>query len=219
MKNIENKNELLKLITPVRLQAYGTESSDILLDRCIYNVKISATFYPALAFVENSLKNSICNAIDKLICKDWLVKEINQQKLLSDKEYTKLIEAKNKIKKANKKITNNRLISELTFGFWVHLCTKSYKPKFWDKKGFFETVFPNYVQEKGLRKIAPIQNDLLAILRLRNRIFHHEMIINRNQTPQEQYQLVLNILHLLSADVEKLLNSISRFQDIIIQKP
>lgn len=219
MKNIENKNELLKLITPVRLQAYGTESSDILLDRCIYNVKISETFYPALAFVELSLKNSICNAIDKLICKDWLVKEINQQKLLSDKEYTKLIEAKNKIKKANKKITNNRLISELTFGFWSHLCTKSYKPNFWDKKGFFEAVFPNYVQEKGLRKIAPIQNDLLAILRLRNRIFHHEMIINRNQTPQEQYQLVLNILHLLSADVEKLLNGISRFQDIIIQKP
>ena len=101
----------------------------------------------------------------------------------------------------------------MTLGFWVHLCTKSYKPKFWDKKGFFEAVFPNYVPEKGLRKIAPIQNDLLAILRLRNRISHHEMIINSNKTPQEQYQLVLNMLHLLSTDMENLLNNISRFED------
>ncbi len=107
----------------------------------------------------------------------------------------------------------------MTLGFWVHLCTKSYKPKFWDKKGFFEAVFPNYVPEKGLRKIAPIQNDLLAILRLRNRISHHEMIINGNKTPQEQYQLVLNMLHLLSTDMEHLLKNISRFEDIIKQKP
>lgn len=133
--------------------------------------------------------------------------------------HEKLLETESKIKKSGKNVTNDRLISEMTLVFWVHLCTKSYKPKFWDKKGFFEAVFPNYVPEKGLRKIAPIQNDLLAILRLRNRISHHEMIINSNKTPQEQYQLVLNMLHLLSTDMENLLNNISRFKDIIKQKP
>ena len=218
MNRIE-KSELIEIITPVRLRAYGNECDEILLDKYIYNLCLAESFYPALSLLEISLRNRICNAIEKLICRDWLLKELEQQNLLADKEYKKLVESENKIKKSGKKVTNDRLISEMTLGFWVHLCTKSYKPKFWDKKGFFESVFPNYVAEQGLRKIAPIQNNLLAILRLRNRISHHEMIINGNKTPQEQYQLVLNMLHLLSTDMENLLNDISRFEDIIKQKP
>lgn len=219
MQDIENKSELIEIITPVRLRAYGNECDEILLDKYIYNLRLAESFYPALSLLEISLRNRICNAIEKLICRDCFLKELDQQNLLADKEYKKLLESENKIKKSGKKVTNDRLISEMTLGFWVHLCTKSYKPKFWDKKGFFESVFPNYVAEQGLRKIAPIQNDLLAILRLRNRISHHEMIINGNKIPQEQYQLVLNMLHLLSTDMEKLLNNISRFEDIIKQKP
>lgn len=219
MQEIENKTALIEIITPVRLRAYGNECDEILLDKYIYNLRLSEAFYPALSLVEITLRNRICNAIDKLICKDWLINEINEQKLLADKEYKKLLETESKLSKSGKKVTNDRLISEMTLGFWVHLCTKSYKPKFWDKKGFFEAVFPNYSTEKELRKIAPIQNDLLTILRLRNRISHHEMIINCNKLPKEQYQLILNMLHLLSIDMEKLLNNISRFEDIIKQKP
>lgn len=107
----------------------------------------------------------------------------------------------------------------LTFGFWIHLFTKSYKPKLWDKKGIFEAVFPNYAQKGSLREIAPIQKDLLAILRLRNRIFHHEIIINGNKTPDEQYQIVINMLHMLSTGMEDLVYEVSRFNDVIKQKP
>lgn len=83
-----------------------------------------------------------------------------------------------------------------------------------DKRGFFESVFPNYANNGELRKIAPIQNDLLAILRLRNRIFHHEIIINGNKTPKQQYQLILNMIHILSAGMGTLLESISRFNTL-----
>ncbi|MCM1009332.1 MAG: hypothetical protein NC390_00450 [Fusobacterium sp.] len=219
MVNVDYRNELIEVITPVRLNAYGNSDTDLLLNRYIYNLKLSEAFYPALSILEITLRNKICNAIEKFICKDWLLKELNQQNILADKEYKKLLESANKIKKSNKKITNDRLISEMTLGFWVHLCTKSYRPKLWDKKGFFETVFPNYSNNGVLRTIAPIQNDLLAILRLRNRIFHNEIIINGNKTPREQYQLVLNMLHLLSAGMECLLNDISRVEAIIKQKP
>ena len=138
---------------------------------------------------------------------------------MENKEYQKLLDSANKIKKAGKTITNDRLVSEMTLGFWIHLCTKSYKPKLWDKKGFFELVFPNYTNNGQLRKIAPIQNNLLAILRLRNRIFHHEIIISGKLTPQEQYQTIIDMLHLLSNEAELLLQKISRFNDIIKQKP
>ena len=214
-----NQDELLEIITPVRISAYGKESIDILIERYIYNLKLSEAFYPALSLLEITLRNKICNAIEKLICKDWLINELKIQNILENKEYQKLLDSANKIKKAGKTITNDRLVSEMTLGFWIHLCTKSYKPKLWDKKGFFELVLPNYTNNGQLRKIAPIQNNLLAILRLRNRIFHHEIIINGKQTPQEQYQTIIDMLHLLSNEAELLLQKISRFNDIIKQKP
>ena len=214
-----NQDELLEIITPVRISAYGKESIDILIERYIYNLKLSEAFYPALSLLEITLRNKICNAIEKLICKDWLINELKIQNILENKEYQKLLDSANKIKKAGKTITNDRLVSEMTLGFWIHLCTKSYKPKLWDKKGFFELVFPNYTNNGQLRKIAPIQNNLLAILRLRNRIFHHEIIISGKLTPQEQYQTIIDMLHLLSNEAELLLQKISRFNDIIKQKP
>ena len=219
MTDIKSKDELVEIIRPVRLGAYGDGDNSILLNKYVYHLKLSEAFYPALSLLEITLRNRICNAVEKLISKDWLFKELNNQNILADKEYQKLLESANKIRKCGKKITNDRLISEMTLGFWIHLCTKSYRPKLWDKKGFFEAVFPNYSNNGELRKIAPIQNDLLNILRLRNRIFHHEIIINGNRTPEEQYQLVLDMLHLLSTGMVSLLNDISRFETITKQKP
>ena len=146
--NIDNK--LIEVITPVRLGAYGNGDNSILLNEYVYNLKLSESFYPALSLLEIALRNQICNAIDKFICKDWLLQELSKQSILADKEYQKLLESANKIKKAGRKITNDRLISEMTFGFWIHLFTKSYRPKLWDKKGVFEAVFPNYVQKGTL---------------------------------------------------------------------
>ena len=213
------QQELIDTITPVRLKAYGYESNDILLEKYIYNLKISESLYPALSLLEVTLRNKICYAIETLICKDWLIKELNQQNLLLDKEYKKLVETADKIKKDGKKVTNDRLISELTFGFWIHLCTKSYKPKFWDKKGFIELVFPNYTVSSNLRNISLIQKDLRDVLKLRNRISHQEIIINGNRTPEESYKLIQTLLHTLSSGMYALLEDISRFNAITKQKP
>lgn len=114
-------NELIEVITPVRLGAYGNGDNSILLNEYVYNLKLSESFYPALSLLEIALRNQICNAIDKFICKDWLLQELSKQSILADKEYQKLLESANKIKKAGKKITNDRLISEMTFGFWIYL--------------------------------------------------------------------------------------------------
>ena len=213
------QQELIETITPVRLKAYGEDSNDILLEKYIYNLKISESLYPALSLLEVTLRNKICYAIEALICKDWLINELNQQNLLFDKEYNKLIETADKIKKDGKKVTNDRLISELTFGFWIHLCTKSYKPKFWDKKGFIELVFPNYTVSSNLRNISLIQKDLRDVLKLRNRISHQEIIINGNRTPEESYKLIQTLLYTLSSGMYALLEDVSRFNAITKQKP
>ena len=219
MTKVKFQQELIDTITPVRLKAYGDDSNDILLEKYIYNLKVSESLYPALSLLEVTLRNKICYAIETLICKDWLINELNQQNLLLDKEYKKLVETADKIEKDGKKVTNDRLISELTFGFWIHLCTKSYKPKFWDKKGFIELVFPNYTVSSNLRNISLIQKDLRDVLKLRNRISHQEIIINGNRTPEESYKLIQTLLHTLSSGMYALLEYISRFNAITKQKP
>ena len=219
MTKVKFQQELIDTITPVRLKAYGDDSNDILLEKYIYNLKVSESLYPALSLLEVTLRNKICYAIETLICKDWLINELNQQNLLLDKEYKKLVETADKIEKDGKKVTNDRLISELTFGFWIHLCTKSYKPKFWDKKGFIELVFPNYTVSSNLRNISLIQKDLRDVLKLRNRISHQEIIINGNRTPEESYMLIQTLLHTLSSGMYALLEDISRFNAITKQKP
>lgn len=219
MTKIEFQQELIETITPVRLKAYGEDSNDILLEKYIYNLKVAESLYPALSLLEVTLRNKICYAIESLICKDWLINELNHQTLLFDREYRKLVETADKIKKDGKKVTNDRLISELTFGFWIHLCTKSYKPKFWDKKGFIELVFPNYKNSSSLRNISLIQKDLRDVLKLRNRISHHEIIINGNRKPEEYYTLIQTLLYTLSSGMNTLLEQISRFPAVTKQKP
>lgn len=106
MIDIKSKDELVEIITPVRLGAYGDEDNSILLNEYVYNLKLSEAFYPALSLLEITLRNKICNAIEKLICEDWLLQELNNQNILADKEYQKLLESANKIKKKRKE--NNK---------------------------------------------------------------------------------------------------------------
>jgi len=220
-QELKYKN-IVEILTSARLSSYKqqpTDADEVLLNEYIYNVQLSEAFYPALSLLEITLRNRICNAIETLIKKDWLINELQTPQILGVKEHAKVVEAQKNIIQQGKKVTNDRLIAEMTFGFWIHLCTKAYKPKLWDKKGFFELVFPHYVQNSGLRQIAPIQNDLRDILRLRNRVFHHEIIINGKKNPKYYYQLILNLLHLMSNDMIDLLNNISRFDTISKQKP
>ena len=216
MNDTQSQDEILEIITPVRLESYGGVKD---LKNYIYNIQLSEAFYPAISILEITLRNRICNAIETLICKNWLLSELNKQNILANKEYDKLLESANKIEKAGKKITNDRLISEMTLGFWLHLFKKCYRTKLWDKKGFFEMVFPNYVNNGELRSIQPIQKSLSDILILRNRIFHHENIIKGYKTPEEQYQNILDTLHILSTDMEHILTNLSRFEKVAKQKP
>lgn len=217
--NYVNSQNLIRILTSARLSSYRTCDGINILENYAYNIKLAESLYPALNLLEITLRNNICYAIENLIKKEWLISEYNKQQILGDKEYQKVKEAVNSINKQGKKLTNDRLIAEMTFGFWIHLCTKTYKPKFWDKKGFFEIVFPNYQSKTKLRQIAPIQNDLRTILRLRNRIFHHEIITNGRITPTTHYQMIQNLIHLMSDEMVQFLDEISRFPDIVKQKP
>lgn len=228
MEITENQIEnFIKIVSMDRLDSYKlleSDSYELLLARYIFNIKISETFYPVLSALEIALRNNIYNAVCNIKGKNWLMNEIHSQSILSVNERNLLIESYNKLSKKHygKTITESGLVAELTFGFWVNLCKKSYKNSLWDKQSFFENVFPdfdNYFTSPTWDKTKVIFPELKNILILRNRIFHHEIIINNKNGIENMYDKVERVLYSLSKDYADLFKDSFRFKEIIKQKP
>ena len=91
-----------------------------------------------------------------------------------------------------------------------------------NKKDFFESVFPDFNKNfcsHSLDKTKVIFPQLKEILRLRNRIFHHEIIINNKIGIENCYIQTKKVLYSLSEDYAKMFEKTFRFEDLIKQKP
>lgn len=217
------QENLIALFSENRLKSYNFNCDDnaIVLERYLYNIEVSKALYPLLSILEISLRNRINKAIERVIQTDWLLKELQYQNILLDNEYKKLLDAHKKlINKGYKNIGKDDLIAELSLGFWVHLCTKRYKTALWHKQDFFRTVFadyPNFSEFDKLSKVFPI---LQIMLKLRNRVFHHEIIINHPYGIINCYNDLKRLLGFISKDSLLYLEKICDFQEVIAkQKP
>lgn len=208
-----------------RLSSYkydDNDSIDLILNRYIYNVQISECFYPVIAALEVALRNRLYNAVAILKGENWLLEEINNKNILLENERNILLEAYKKLKRKHNTPSTGAIIAELTFGFWVNLCKKSYKNSLWDKQNFFSNVFPdfdNYFTSPTWDKTKVMFPELKEILRLRNRIFHHEIIINNKIGIENCYNKTHKVLYSLSKDYAEIFENYFRFKDIIKQKP
>ena len=221
-KNIANITEN---ISADRLSSYkylDSDNIDLILSRYIFNVQISESFYPVIAALEISLRNRLYNAVAKLKSNNCLLDEINNKNILSENEHNILLEACKKLQNKKHKLSTGSIIAELTFGFWVNLCKKSYKNSLWDKQGFFDSIFPDfdkYFTSPTWDKTKVICPVLKEVLRLRNRIFHHEIIINNKNGIENCYEQTKKVLYSLSKDYAEIFENTFRFEDIIKQKP
>lgn len=222
MKN-KQQNNLIELFSEKRLKSYKSNEDDniIALEKYLYNIEVSKALYPLLSILEISLRNRINNAIDCIIQADWLIKELQQQNILLDNEYKKLLDVKKKlINKGNRNIGKDDLIAELSLGFWIHLCTKRYKTKLWHKQGFFRAIFVDYPNFSEFNKLSKVFPKLQLMLKLRNRIFHHEIIINHPYGIINCYNDLRKLLGFISNDSLLYLDKICDFREILSkQKP
>lgn len=220
--------ELSKVIENIsidRLSSYkfnDSDNSDLILRRYIYNIQVAESFYPLLAALEISLRNRLYMAIVNLKGENWLLNEITSSNMLLVNERKVLLDVYNKIKCKYTNISETSIIAELTFGFWINLCKKVYKNTLWDKQGFFDKIFPDFDKHFNsptwdkTKVVFPI---LKEILRLRNRIFHHEIIINNKNGIENMYEQTKRILYSLSEEYAKIFETSFRFSDVIKQKP
>ena len=111
------------------------------------------------------------NYFKEKISSNWLESEI-----LHFDTKQRIIESKNKIEQRKEILTHDKIISELSFGFWTALFQSVYD----DKMRFnnLKHIFPNLPPKEKLpidRKM--VSTKLNHIRKFRNRIFHHENIL------------------------------------------
>ena len=105
--------EYIKFLSKERLQKYKLSEADTtedIIERYAYNIKLSEALYPALSLFEVTLRNKIDIALDKIVDENWLVEEFlkkQDKKILLEKENKMYEEAfkkclLNKVRKHNR---------------------------------------------------------------------------------------------------------------------
>src|SRR5699024_3933780 len=118
-----------------------------------------------------------------------------------------------RIRSQGKHATSDRVVSELGFGFWVALLSKTDDPRFWrpQKAHYLKTAFPHVPKSQRQRvTIYKCYNELRA---LRNRVFHHETIWNRT-TLLRDYHRLYEAMDWISPDMAATCRLIDRFPTV-----
>lgn len=161
------KSLVNKYITNRRIKVYDD------IENYKLNLQKSKNAYIPLSVLEVSLRNSINTLFERLYTRGWI---LNEADFLKQKELKKIYEAKNSIKERGEILTKEKLVAELTFGFWTGLFQSAYKEKmrFNNLKQIFPNLPPKEVLEIDRKQLS---SKLNHIRKFRNRVFHHENIL------------------------------------------
>jgi hypothetical protein len=150
----------------------------------VANTRLCEAFYTPLQGIEISLRNAMNGEMVARYGLNWL--EQRKAPLLQNHRH-KVEEAIGKLTDDGKPIVNGGLVAELNFGFWVGILGPKYENALW--RPTLRKAFPS--RPKGMER-QDIQGALNAIRRLRNRVMHHERILQRNLV--EDHELILRLI-------------------------
>jgi len=195
-------NEILicKYITEKRFSKYHS------LSDYEENLLLSKKYYVPLSILEVSLRNAINTHFEKFYGAGWL---LNEASFLQRDHLFKIQEGKRKIQSRKERLTKDKLVAELSFGFWVNLFKSSYAGQM--RIANLKQIFTN-LPAKDIKLIN--RNELFQtinhIRNFRNRIFHHEKIVNKVNFKNIENDIdeILEYLHEDILDFSKRVNNV-----------
>ena len=205
--------KIVPYISVERLSSYRkdqTESYETVLARYFWNVALCESLYPILQHLEVTLRNSIHLAATRQFSNDefWFKLDVIKQEMkwTYDEAISK---AEAELKKEGKALKACSVLSKLSFNFWIMLFNSEVEQVFLYK--VIKEVFPN--MKKAERTRVPIANKLNKILRLRNRVFHHEPIWNKADL-MNVYQDMLYVIRSINPEMEIIVAKFDHFPEV-----
>lgn len=210
------------LISSISSERFYTYRNQQLSDKetfanYLWNIELSESVYPVINVFEIALRNNIYHAFQKSFHPGWLHGKgaLN----LNSRQIDQINNAKNLIQRRGR-VTDSKIVSELSLGFWVSLFNRRYYQSIWlvvlqRNERQRNNIFP------GARR--PAYHVLKAraerIRDLRNLISHHESIL-RFEAPNEHYDLrtrykeIVEMIGWLHPMMEAIAIDINRFEQV-----
>lgn len=134
------------------------------------NIEVSANIWKMFHLLEILLRNAISDQLILMFPNEsWW--ECPQ--LFHNQEAEHILRATNKATKRKGVASKGDIVANLNFGFWTILLSGSYHQAMWERG--LKMAFPTYT---GKRR--ELFRSLERLRKLRNRIAHHEPVLDRN---------------------------------------
>ena len=194
-------------LSPARLARYQrspSEPPERALARYVWNIRLAEALYPSLNNLEVALRNSLHAELTRQHGPHWY-----DAPWLAGEGARKVAAAKTKLKKRKRQVTPDRIVAELTLGFWVALFYRDYEKHVWQTKGALKRVLPR-VNPTNQRQVTILRPKLVRVLALRNRVFHHEPIWLQTDLLQAHTE-IHEVIAWLSPHLSRLTREADRF--------
>ena len=211
-----NDNQINALeisLSPERLARYIKEVGGSKADairRYVYNTAISEAFYTPLHGLEISLRNSLNRQLAAKFGADWF--GAAKIPILQHPATTMLQAAHDRLFEQHKKITQSGMVAELNFGFWVTILSNRYETDLW--RPALRHSLPH--RPRGIER-KHIHVSLDSIRRLRNRIAHHEPILDRKLA--DDHAAILQVTSWICSDTADWVAAHSRVPALLSSNP
>lgn len=203
---------IIDAVSRPRLSAYGLTNdanSDQLLAVAWHarNIVLSESLYPLLHMLEVVIRNRIHDAFSIYYKRsDWY-----DLAWLRDAEKNMIQDARNDLIKKHKPETPDNIVAALSFGFWCAMFNGFYETASGPWPFQLKAVLPRV--PKSMRTRKKILERLEEVRRLRNRIFHHEPIVNISNLAY-QYRDMTEMLGWFSPESKVHIIKICRFNSV-----
>ncbi len=201
-----------KVFSRKRLERYlNTHEGD--LDKAMLhyqcNMEIAETFCPLIAVFEVALRNAINRELIALSGKeDWYAMLFSEPKLKGlGKEIT---QAEKRIRDRKETVSPDKIVAELTLGFWVSLFNEAYDNIFWSA---LRRAFPFMPKDK--RKRRNVSRPLNSFRKFRNRVFHHEPICWSLGGVKEKHLEIVTLMGWINKDLPGWISPFDRFETVV----
>lgn len=199
-------------VSVTRLQRYtavaGGDAAQA-LRLYMWNTALSEALYGPLQGLEITLRNKIHERLTVAFGAHWY----DDSKLqLRHAQLQQISTAKQTLGFQGKPVEPSRVLAELNFGFWVGLFSPKYETHLW--RPHLRSLFVN-ASSPFVRKDAHKALDEIRLLR--NRIAHHEPILQRRLP--EEHGLILTVIQWFCVETATWVGHHSRFATVYASRP
>lgn len=201
---------LNSLFSKPRINSYLAENdtAERVLEKYHLNLTLSEAMMPSLHYLEILLRNRLDAIIGYYYGENWLIQP-SPFLMISLKDTQKIEIITDKLSREGKRTGHDAILAQMTFGFWCSFFHKKYDPVIWHRRQALKTIFPSLPRHQRTRKY--LEQKILKIKLLRNRIAHHEPVWKYKVSTNEAHALCCELVHAMSPEGLALLTKIDRF--------